>query len=110
MAEPIRLWRGKEEVTVYGSSEANALVAKGWMVGPRPLDVEPVKAAEVLAGAAPVQPAQDAAPASEEKPVRKRAGEYGSGSQSAPDTRVDKAKQEEVKAERAEDKREREGR
>jgi hypothetical protein len=96
MGEPIRLWKGKEEITVNGVAEANALVAKGWQVGPRPADVEPVKAADVLAAA-------DPAPEPEPKPTPKRAGEYGSG----PGTRtnkVDKTKQAEVKQERSKDK------
>ena len=97
MGEPIRLWRGKEEVTVNGHAEADALVAKGWTVGPRPADVEPVKAADVLAAA-------DAAPEAPPRPVVKRAGEYGTGPQSGPETPVTKAKQAEVKAERKEDK------
>ena len=97
MGEPIRLWRGKEEVTVNGRAEADALVAKGWQVGPRPADVEPVKAADVLAAAAPVS--------EPEKPVKKRAGEYGVGP-NAPATVVTKEKIAEVKAERAKDKEE----
>ena len=97
MGEPIRLWRGKEEVTVNGLAEVDALVAKGWTVGPRPADVEPVKAADVLAAA-------DAAP-EPEKPVKKRAGEYGVGA-NAPATVVTKEKIAEVKAERAKDKEE----
>ncbi len=99
MGEPIRLWKGKDEVTVNGRAEADALVAKGWQVGPRPADAEPVKAADVLAA---VEPVSAEAPAPEAKPVPKRAGEYGSG----PGTQrvVDKAKQAEVKQERAEDK------
>ena len=96
MGEPIRLWRGKEEVTVNGLAEVDALVAKGWTVGPRPADVEPVKAADVLAAAAP---------ASEpEKPVKKRAGEYGQGA-NQPATVVTKGKIAEVKQERAKDRR-----
>ena len=97
MGEPIRLWKGKEEVTVNGRAEADALVAKGWQVGPRPADVEPVKAADVLAAAAPAP--------EPEKPVKKRAGEYGAnvGTQTGV---VTKEKQAEVKAERAKDKEE----
>ena len=96
MGEPIRLWKGKDEVTVNGRAEADALVAKGWTVGPRPADVEPVKAADVLA-------AMDAAPEAEPRPVKKHAGEYGQGAQAGPQTRVDKAKQAEAKQERKED-------
>lgn len=101
MGEPIRLWKGKEEVTVNGTAEAAALVGKGWQVGPRPADVEAPKAADVLANAQPAPPAMDAAPVAEEKPVKKHAGEYGTG----PGTQrtVDKAKQTEVKRERAQD-------
>ena len=96
MSEPIRLWRGDEETTVNGRNEADALVAQGGAVGPRPVDVEPVKAADVL-------PAMDEAPTPDPKPDKKRAGEYGSG----PGTQrtVDKAKLREVKQERAKDKR-----
>ncbi len=104
MGEPIRLWRGKEEVTVNGRAEADVLVAKGWMVGPRPADVEPVKAADVLADAQPVAPAHAPAPDPAPKPVKKKAGEYGVGSQ--PATVVTKDRQAEVKAERAKDKEE----
>ena len=105
MGEPIRLWRGKEEVTVNGRAEADALVAKGWQVGPRPADVEPVKAADVLADAQPVAPAHAPAPDPAPKPVKKKAGEYGVGA-NAPATVVTKDKQAEVKAERAKDKEE----
>ena len=95
MGEPIRLWKGKEEVTVMGRAEADALVAKGWMVGPRPIDVEPIKAADALAAAQPAH-----APAPEpEKPVKKKAGEYGTGA--GTQRTVTKAQQAEVKAERA---------
>ena len=101
MGEPIRLWRGKEEVTVNGRAEADALVTQGWMVGPRPADVEPVKASDALAVA---QPVGDAAPEPEPRPVIKRVGEYGQGAQSGPETPVTKAKIAEVKAEKAKDK------
>ncbi len=97
MGEPIRLWRGNEEVTVNGRAEADALVAKGWAVGPRPADVEPVKAAAVLAAA------QEEAPTPAPKVPPKKAGEYGTG----PGTQtgvVDKTKLAEVKAEKAEGK------
>ena len=92
MGEPIRLWRGDEETTVNGRNEADALVAQGWAVGPRPVDVEPVKAADVL-------PAMDEAPTPDPKPVKKRAGEYGAGAGTQRVT--DKAKLAEVKEERA---------
>jgi len=85
-------------VTVNGRAEADALVAKGWQVGPRPADVEPVKAADVLAAA-------DAAPEAPPRPVVKRAGEYSVGP-NAPATVVTKEKIAEVKAERAKDKEE----
>ncbi len=108
MGEPIRLWKGAKEVVVHSRSEADELAAHGWMVGPKPLEPDDPTLREVLAGAevlhapAPDAPQGDAAPEAPAKPVKKRAGEYGSG----PGTttgKVDKAKIAEVKAERAED-------
>ena len=95
MGEPIRLWRGDAEVTVNGRAEADALVAKGWAVGPRPAPVEPVKAAAVLAAA------QEEAPTPAPKVPPKRAGEYGSHAGTQTNV-VDNTKQAEVKAEKAE--------
>ena len=95
MGEPIRLWRGSEEVTIYGQAAAASLVAQGWQVGPRPADVQPQ--------AAPDAPAMDEAPTPAAKPTPKRAGEYGSNVGTRTNV-VDKTKQAEVKTERAKDK------
>ena len=95
MAEPINLWRGNEQTTVYGKAQAEVFVAQGWQIGTKPADVEPA--------AAPA-PAMDAEPEAEARPVKKHAGEYGQGPHSGPETRVDKAKKAEVKAERAQDR------
>ena len=113
MGEPIRLWRGDDEVIVYGQHEANALVEHGWMVGPKPTEPKHVTMKEVLANATRLQPADDAAPEGEPqpasdaapeppaKPTRKRAGEYGSGA--GTQRTVDKEQIAAVKAERTED-------
>ena len=88
----IQAWSRAVSIPADDAGWTNALALTDRWQAPR----LPIKGADVL-------PARDQARTPDPKPVKKRAGEYGSG----PGTQrtVDKAKLREVKQERAKDKR-----
>lgn len=94
MGEPIKLYKGKDTTTAYGPNAMGALLRAGWQMEPPAAEGEQPQAAPL--------PAMDAEPQAAPVVTKKRAGEYGTG----PGTQrvVDKAKQAEVKQERAKDR------